>query len=188
MDEIFVLGGTLHGACSNHFSSVYEKLNTKENRWTNIASLNELVINGACAVYQNRIIFCGGIVNGGIPNKVNSYDPFVDEWTPMPNMISGKYDHKCVVVKNKFFVISSDLQDFEVFDNTHKMFVSFFTKLKLFRFNPVNQVVAIGNKFYVFLQRQKNFFLCYDVDEGKWSMKCLSCKIFNFSCVKIRWF
>merc|ERR1712240_713114 len=115
MDEIFVYGGTIDIAYNNIYyspsSTTCVKFNTKKNEWTDIAKMNEAVRYAACAVYQNKIIVCGGRSDIGITSSVNSYDPSADEWKPMPNMVTGKAYHSAVVVKNKLFVVSRQIDE-----------------------------------------------------------------------------
>ena len=186
MDKIFVFGGTIDRAYFNLSSTTCVKFDTRKNEWTDIARMNEAVRNAACVVYQNKIIVCCGHSNGYITNSVNSYDPSADEWKPMPNMVTGKYEHSAVVVKNKLFVVSRQIDEVETFDNTYNIFVSL--KQPKIRHKAGNQIVPMGNKFYVFPTLTKNFCLCYDVDQGKWSRKFLKCGTLSFSCVKIPWF
>ena len=186
MDEIFFFGGTIDRAYINLFSNTCVKFNTKKNEWTDIARMNEAVSYAACAVYQNKIIVCGGHISGYITNSVNSYDPSADEWKPMPNMVTGKYHHSAVVVKDKLFVVSKQFDKFETFDSINKMFVSL--KLPLIKHNRVSELVSMGNKFYVFFQSKNTYVLCYDIDENKWCRKSLKCNTYSFSCVKVPWF
>ena len=190
MDEIFVYGGTIDIAYNNIYyspsSTTCVKFNTKKNEWTDIARMNEAVSYAACAVYQNKIIVCGGHANGYITNSANSYDPSADEWNPMPNMVTEKVHHSAVVVKNKLFVVSRYFDELETFDSINNMFVSL--KLPLIKNNRVSEVVSMGNKFYVFFQSKNTYVLCYDIDENKWCRKSLKCNTYSFSCVKVPWF
>ena len=190
IDEIFIFGGTLHNAYNNLYdnpsSTTCVKYDTKKNEWTHIALMNIAVSYAACAVYQNKIVVCGGRNNNGITNSVNLYDPSADEWKRMPNMVTGKARHSAVVVKNKLFVVNRYFDEFETFDSINKMFVSL--KLPLIKHNSVSELVSMGNKFYVFFQSRKTYVYCYDLDESKWYRKSLKCGTYSFSCVKIPWF
>ena len=49
-------------------------------------------VRKACAVYQENIVVSGGMVTDGrVLNTVEPYDVFFNEFSPMPNMIKGKY-------------------------------------------------------------------------------------------------
>ena len=183
INEIFLLGGHLYNANDNLNTCV--KFNTRKNEWTDIAQMNEAVSYAACAVYQNKIIVCGGRNNNDFTNSVNMYDPFADEWKPMQNMVTRKAHHSAVVVKNKLFVVSKRFDEVETFDSINKKFVLF--KPPAIKSSFVNEIVSMGNKFYVFFEK-KTYSYCYDIDENKWYRKPLKCKIYSFSCVKIPWF
>ena len=44
------------------------------------------------AAYQENIVVSGGMVTDGrVLNTVEPYDVFFNEFSPMPNMIKGKY-------------------------------------------------------------------------------------------------
>ena len=148
--------------------------------------MNEAVSYAACAVYQNKIIVCGGHVNGYITNSVNMYDPSTDEWKTMPNMVTRKSHHSAVAVKNKLFVVSIRFDKIETFDSINKKFVSL--KPPGIKNNCVSEIVSMANKFYVFFLSKKTYVYCYDIDESKWYRKYLKCERSSISCVKVPWF
>ena len=96
----------------------------------------------------------------------------------MPSMVTEQSSHELVVVRSKLFVIGSELNDFQVFDNNFKTFVAL-KPPRVLSCGGLNKVIAFGSKFYV-LQNKKKTVVCYDVDKGKWSNKKIQFKVSSY--------
>ena len=149
----------------------------------------------ACGVFEGNVVVCGGWNNNFNFAKLNrlptveSYDVTADEWSPMPDMIHGKSEHKLIVVRNKMIVMGMGRDNCEIFDSNCKMFVAF--KSPQMYLNGLNKIVSIGNNIYVFLtvstdlNKSETFVLRYDIDKGKWSIPDVQFNTKDFSCVKV---
>ena len=56
MDRVFVFGGSLDGIAS--YSCL--QFDTKEYSWKEFSAMKETRIRAACAVFEERIVVCGG--------------------------------------------------------------------------------------------------------------------------------
>ena len=183
MNKLFILGG-------HHTNQVATSLclhfDTKNYSWNERAGMIETRKFASCAVFNGKVVISGGIdINSNQLTSVESFDDTADKWTPMPNMIEAKSSHGSVVVKNKLFVLGRRDENCEVFDNTCKMFVA--VKGPDSKLLFVNEVIPIGNKFFIFREHTKTV-ICYDVDEDKWSRKTLKDNKRVSACAKIPWF
>ena len=183
MDKIFIIGGVNINSTNSSL-----QFDTKDYSWNEVARMNQSRGLSACEVYEERIVVAGGyddVLNE--LNTVESYDVLPDRWSPMPNMISGKYRHSLVVVKSKLFVIGRNPDTNEVLDNICKKFVAIKSpQISSFGYLRLNHAISIGNKIVLF-QDDKPVAMCYDVDKEEWSEE--QCEVTNrlefFSCVKI---
>ena len=182
IDKIFIIGGTFR-----HWTRTKScfQFGTKYYNWKEVAGMNEAREDAACAVFDGTVVVSGGWGNDGDElNTVEAYDVVADEWSSMPNMISGKYYHSLLAVRNKLFVIGRSRDTCEVFDKKSKNFVA----LKSSSVEDVylNKAISVGSKILVF-QDKSAIVLCYDVDEDDWSKE--SCEVTehlrSFSCVKL---
>ena len=141
----------------------------------------------ACSVFEGRIVVSGGI-NSERLNTVEAYDHVGDKWENMPNMINGRFCHKSIPVKNKFFVVGGfDTNDCEVFDSTTNKFTvlkqaTLASRYDLYESFGLNN---IGSMIFIF--KDNSNVITYDFENNKWSVKaCKATKnIRFFSCVKI---
>ena len=179
MDKIFNFGG--FGRANQDFCLEFD---TKSCRWKKIARMVHYRYCAACAVFEDRIVVCGGY-GFGMQNTAESYDVLPDKWSPMPNMNSRKAGHSLVVAKNKLFVISRFTFDliFEAFDNISKTFLSLKPPPKV---SKIINATIIGNKVFVF-QGKCSSLIYYDVDKNKWLEEpCeLTRSLEYFSCAKV---
>ena len=179
MDKVFVFGGLKDPYALN---SCFQ-FDPIDYQWKEVARMNEVRVNAACTVFEERIVVSGGHYDGGYNNlrTVESYDVVADTWYTMPNMINIRSYHSLVVVKTKLFVI--DDRSCEVFDNTCKQFVLLKSpKISI----QYAQATSIGSKIVAF-QNGMSSLICYDVDTGKWSEEpCeVTSEILDFFCVKV---
>ena len=183
IDKIFMFGGLRDGITNSCL-----QFDTKDHNWKEVAPMNEARYNAACVVFEGRIVLSGGRDN--TTNKLNiveSFDVIADEWSPMPNMINRHGGHRLIVVRNKLFVIGIGRDNCEVFDNNCKKFISL--KPHGTNFGYLKNVISVGSKIFVLLNRKKNTLVrCYDVERDKWSTKNLKYDITSFCCVKLPWF
>ena len=194
MDKVFVIGGCFYTNVDEYGFNVDDlnsclEFSTKDNKWREVARMNQVRVHAACAVFEGKVVVSGGQGDDFIRlNTVESYDVIGNTWSKMANMINGKSNHSLIAISNKLFVIGSKWHTngpntCEVFDNSCKSFVA----LK----SPTTEyfgdkVVLIDNKIVAF-QSDTPFTICYDVDEDKWSSEpCEVTKNLSwFHCVKV---
>ena len=163
IDKVFIIGGSKDRVRTNSCL----QFNTSDYSCKKVANINEARSIAACAVFKERIIVSGGWSNNGDDlNTVESYDVLPDKWSTMPNMNSGKVDHSLIVVKNKLFVISKSKDDWEVFDNMCKKFVTI--KSPEFFCFPSKRAFSIENKIFVFNYKFTKI-ISYDTYINEWS-------------------
>ena len=101
-------------------------------------------------------------------------------------MVSGKFNHSIVFVKNKLFVFANRRDDWEVFDNICKKFIVI--KSPEFISFPSKTAYSIENRIFV---SQYEFFkiVSYDTNKNEWSEEELFCEVIknlrNFFSVKV---
>ena len=102
----------------------------------------------------------------------------------MPQMNSGKYNHSLVVVNNKLFVISKEINDCEVFDNICKKFITI--KSPQFDWSFGIKAYSIKSKIFV-IQDSSSKIISYDTNKNEWSEECceFTRKFKRFSSVKV---
>ena len=187
MDDIFVIGGCYYD--ENYFvtsvTAACLVFVPKDNKWKEVSGMRQARADAACAVFQGRIVVCGGTPNDADELKsVESYD--LDGWSPMPSMIHERSFHSLVVVKSKLFVIGNySNENCEVYDNISQTFVAFNLPDLQCYFN-YNKVVSVGSSFFIF-QRRRKHVLCYDVEKREWREEF--CEVTyhteHFSCAKV---
>ena len=192
MDELYIFGG-----CNNTWIPFYscKKFDTNNNKWYEFKRINKARIYAASTVYEGRIIVSGGINNNLIDSNVNTvetYDPFANTWSSMPNMIEGRSRHSSVALKNKLFVFGSydgqGSNTCEVFDSSCKKFVMLkeFSSTMLFDLSFVANTFSIGNTLFT-IGYNSSLALYYDVERDEWSEEILNLTNFttDFSCTLI---
>ena len=166
MDKIYIFGGFNVG----EFNSCLQ-LDTNNLKWKEVARMNEAKSDAACAIFEGRIVVCGGYHFRDSLKTVESYDVFADSWKPMPSMVTSRSSHSLICVKSKLFAIggTNDLNtNCEVFDETSNMFVELKTP-KLCSYSVT--AVSIGSKIFV-LHNYTQVVFCYDVVKDEWSEEC----------------
>ena len=111
--KLFIIGSYTHHEITN--SCV--EFDVKERKYSQICGMRVARSDAACAVYDGKIVVCGG-VNRRFRNQLKSvecYDAAEDQWSPMPSMMFAKCGHRLVAVKKKLFAI--DRGDCEIYDS-----------------------------------------------------------------------
>ena len=171
MDKIYIIGGMKE---YEYFTDLCMGFDTKDNKWSKVARMNEIRSNAASAVFEGKVVVSGGIAME-IKNTVEAYDHVDNSWTPMPNMIEGRYGHTSVAMRNKLFVIGSingnRKASCEVFDSDGKKFVALKTPPNSFttRLECVVYTFLIGSKLVTFNDLNLTTVLLYDVKKKEWS-------------------
>ena len=181
MNKIFLIGGFIDGVRT----SSCLQFDTSNNVLKIVSRINEARSNAACAVFDERIVVCGGSnENQSRLNAVESYDVLPNKWSIMPNMNSGKNGHSLVVVKNKLFVVSMLENDCEVYDNICKKFITFKSP-KFDRFSII-RAYSFENKIFA-LQDNFSKIFTYDTNKNEWAEKYFDVtrKPRMFSSVKV---
>ena len=185
MSTVFVIGGNTDNTATNSCL----RFDTKDCSWKEVAGMNEARTYAACAVFEERIVVCGGFGNRLRNNlrdfnSVESYDVTADAWTPMPNMIEPRMGHSLVAVVDKLFVLGGYKTDgaCEVFERISNKFVNLKSVISF----SSDQAFAIGTKIYI-LQGKKSFIVTYDFDKDEWSKEPSDAteNIDAFSCAKL---
>ena len=180
----YVLGGALQGVLNSCLM-----FSPADCSWKEVAEMSVSRFNASCAVFEGKIVVCGGFDNETL-NTVETYDHVAKSWINMPNMINGRSSHKSASVKNKLFLVEGDRANTcEVYDSTCKKFVLFKSPGYHSPYYPVtfpDAVISIGSKIYVFHSRHYTCFI-YDIENDTWSEKqCkVSRRLLRFSCVKV---
>ena len=184
MRKIFICGG--HSITSSSLNSclVYD---SETLIWSKqVAEMSVTRSNAACAVYEGNIAVSGGQDrNSNGLRTIESYDPFADTWTLMPNMIEERYQHSLVCVRSKLFAIGGANLNTkgEVFDRISNKFVTIETVK--FRSYGIN-AISIANNILVFHNRSTDL-LIYDTDNDIWTIQKFEFtkQIFNFCLLKL---
>ena len=188
MDDIFITGGIIFEIENEHMSYITDsclKFGVKDCKWKEVARMNEARCYAASTLFEGRIVVSGGEDTDEYSlDTVESYDAIANSWISMPNTITSHSHHGLVAVSNKLFVIGTDRDACEIFDNTFKRFVALTPPP--FYFLWVNNAISIKNNIFVF-EKYKKRIACYDVDNDEWSEK--SCEILKYmnslACVEI---
>ena len=184
MNEIYLLGGR----CSRcYVTDSCLKFDAASGAWKEVARMSEGRQLAACAVFQGKIVVCGGedYEEENYSETVECYDVITDAWSPMPSMLESKSRHSAVAVRSKYYVISED-DGCEVFDRVCNKFVAL--KEPNWKLGHMNEAVSIGSKIFVFHSTKPSLFV-YDVDKDDWSeelceiannIRCFSCTVIPF--------
>ena len=187
MNKIFIIGGCFF----KHFYNCLT-FDTKQKKWNEVAKMKEAGAFGACAIFQGKVVFSGGMSYKDERTAVQAYDHAANTWSYMPKMIEERIGHSSVACKNKLFVIGSihgnGSETCEVFDSTCNKFVFLKQKPNSVKFSLSNQVQAfsIGSKL-IALGHDSATAVCYDVEKEEWSEE--SCgvteNINHFGCTAV---
>ena len=161
--KLFIIGGRSYQTLNSCF--VY-KINGTE--WSQIANMIEERENAACAVFEGKIIVCGGI---GM-KSVETYDYYKNKWTYLPDMIEHRSEHSSISTGNKLFAVGGALRDsWEVFDSVTRRFSIFRNVIK---FTSDHQgACCVGEKIILVAVSMsgKNELVLYDVRKNTFSSK-----------------
>ena len=164
---------------------------TKSYKWRQVNGLKVERMNAACAVFEGRVVICGGRSEHEILKSVEAYDHAADEWTYMPSMIKERGLHKITTVRNKLFVVGGDLEDYgscEVFNSFSNTFVRIKSppdSLDAEVGYPV-EVISVGTKIFVFPDMLAEIAV-YDVEKETWSVEKLEVteNLSSFACCAV---
>ena len=67
--------------------------------------MNEARKWAASAVFEGRVVVCGGYVNGAISSTAEAYDVTAGRWRRVASMVESKRGHRCAAVRNKLYAI-----------------------------------------------------------------------------------
>ena len=190
LQDVYVIGGQLKQTITN----TCVKFNTFNRKWTKLTGPKNARCYAACTVFEGKVVVSGGMNNfetDAILNTVETYDPFGDLWTNLPNMIYPHCLHKTVAVKNRLFVLGGfripSASACEMFDSHSNRFV--LLKPSPFAQSCISysaEVVFFGRKLAVFGPKKK-MVAFYDVDSNKWSKE--GCEVpgstIKYSCVLV---
>ena len=121
---IFSFKQNLYVIYSYVYSSKCIVYNDKDDKWSQIADLNEERIAAAFTVFEGKIV-----VSGGFQSSVEAYDYYENKWTFLPDMIHSLRQHVSVSIGNKLFVIGGFEKSCEIFDSFSRKFCSIKTCL-----------------------------------------------------------
>ena len=95
----------------------------RNDKWSNIADMNERRCDAACTVYEGKIVVSGGRNNKVLLKSVERYDFYENKWTYLPDMIEERSSHSSFSMGSKLFVIGGPEESTsEVFDNCSRHF------------------------------------------------------------------
>ena len=161
--SVYFLGG-LAIPNNNHCM----KFNTTNRKWSKISRTIETRHEASSAVFEGRIVVCGGLFS----NTVEAYDHIADAWTYMPSMVHSRSDHNCVAIENKLFVFGGNTaKSLEVFDSTCNKFALIkksYNSVDSSLFSKFN-MISIGSKLAVFESFSLPMFWLYDTEKHEWS-------------------
>ena len=142
----------------------------------------------ACAVFEGRMVACGGGRHGDTSRTVEVYDHVADTWAYMPKMVRERVFHHLVAVKCKLFVIGGRQDSCEVYDSSSKKFSLLKSPAEVLKFDFKNAAGAIsmGDRIIVF-EDERKLVACYDLNKEQWSAESYGTdELYNFyGCVKL---
>ena len=196
-DNIFVMGGFLDKEnVAEWDESVWIEADSctvfdvSTMKWKKVARMAEARVNGACAVFGEKVVVSGGLnkVRGDYKITVEVYDQVDDKWSSFPNMIYGRSFHSLIPATNKLFAIGDQWTNTcEVYDTLCNKFVLLKQIPSFINFRSTFvKPVFIGKKIFVFGGNSSKA-ASYHVDEDEWSVvPCEVTKnIENFTCLKV---
>ena len=174
MDKIYFIGGWnedldyVNAECFALDINKYEWTSTNE-----IAKMKKPRSELACAVFQGRVIACGGIDDDRRKmNSVEAYDHGSNSWSYMPNMVERRHEHSLITLKNKMFVIGGNMISCEVYDTCSETFMLLKQPPKSLKFDFLKSIpdtaTTIGSKVVIFGSHSETFAY-YDDDKNKWA-------------------
>ena len=166
MNKLYIIGG--YNKCSSLLSALQFDPNcTSNNKWNEVARMNQARDNAACVVFEGKIVVSGGLnINYRALSTVESYDVIGNEWLPMANMINTTYAHSLVAVRNKLFVFGCT-ETCEVFDSSVNRFVLLKPPSTLFGFQDISGALSVGSRILIFKHSPAKLF-SFDFVKNEW--------------------
>ena len=189
MNKIYIIAGWVES--TERFDSRCIEFDAKSCKWKEVSEMKHARAESASAVFQGRVVACGGMRENNIfLNSVEVYDHVADKWSDMPSMHHGRRRHKLVPMKNKLFVFGGDGENGEVFDSACNKFVLLKPPQKSLKsdLRHVFDAVAMGSKVMIFVLNSP-LMVVYDADTREWSEE--SCEVgtstedLHTSCLKL---
>ena len=168
MGKVYIIGGfekyDQPGALADATGSCVT-LDPKENKCEEVAGMNSVRTQAACAVFDGRITVTGGFDFDRKVKTVEMYDHVADKWFMMPDMVVPVSDHGSVAVRNKLYVLANNYLPpvLQVYDKTSKHFAVL--KVPLFK---NNNFFSLGSRLVSF-SCDKKAACWYDPEKNKWS-------------------
>ena len=175
MDNIYVIGG--YDKNKRRLVSACFVLDTSNRKWSKIQSMQAERQGLACTVFRGNVVVTGGSDLFNLRSSVESYNHVSDTWSYMPSLVTPRYQHGAVAVKNKLIVIGGlgqqgFLRSCEVYDANSNAFSLLKEPPSCIKYNLINaygsRTVSVGNKVIIF-GNISNFVTFYDVDKDEWS-------------------
>ena len=177
---VFLAGGKSEHDLSFASCEVY---NTQSCEWAEVASMNTKRSSFSLTYFQNKVWAVGGVSNGKVLDKIETYDIGENRWTTIDKkLLQNRFAHSAVVHNKNFYVIGGftktcAISSIEVYSSETNQF-SFVT--------PMNQARGyfgcsiLNNKIYVIGG-------CYRLHEYTvWSEgPSLSLSLSYFACTSI---
>ena len=104
LDELFLVGGYVFSNNVSGESGVCLGFNTVNNDVRILSSMNEARCSAACAVFKEKAVISGG--HGDDIEQlttVEAYNHAADRWSPMPNMVQGRFKHVLTAAQRCLF-------------------------------------------------------------------------------------
>ena len=170
MGKIYIFGN-----CNKSITVFDTKTKTTEAKRS--AKVREERSHSTCSVFAGRIVLSGGLdrslkVMGPnmFPSKtVEVYDPYVNQWSQMPDMLETRYYHASVSIKNKLFMIGGSTTQCEVFDSFSNKFANIKPVLPIYKYAGLpTQYVTLGSKIKMF-DRFSLDAVVFDIEKEDWS-------------------
>ena len=180
MRKIFIIGGSYFPSrllpLYNRTSTCFQ-FDARLEKWKEVRGMSGPRVWCECAVYRGRVVVCGGQFK---QLTVESYDPFADRWSHMPQL-TFPYCKSLVVARDKLFAFGRG--QCAVLGSGSGKFVAVKASLSL---DDVRMAVSVGNRITIF-QNMTSSVICYDVGKDKWSKEqCEAAKnVIFFTCVKL---
>ena len=143
--------------------------------------------DAACAVFQERVVTCGGEYDHLELSSAESYDVTTGKWRAFPHMTSQRRNHGLVAVRSRLFAVG-DLGS-EVYNGAEGGgWREMIAAPSIFC-----GALSLGSKIFLFEKKtgrvKTGRVFSYDVDADKWTEEDKSeefnSKIKDFSCTKL---
>ena len=173
------------------FRSKCTVYNIKDDKWSQIADLNEGRKAAAFTVFEGKIVVSGGYYKG---TSVEAFDYYENRWYYFPDMIEKRRDHALVSMGNKMFVIGGyGTSTCEVFDSYSRKFTYIESISCTTQYLSGFEAVCIGQTIVAFSMNRTRPYgtvfskvFVYEVNKNQWTEKKRSVlkNLTEISCVK----